>query len=46
MKRCFIEETGSGYMRGAIQLHLDGLRDAAYDVPEPHSYSAYVVVPA
>ncbi|MDP2957791.1 MAG: type II toxin-antitoxin system HicB family antitoxin [Longimicrobiales bacterium] len=29
-------------MREAIQLHLDGLKDAACEVPEPHSYSAYV----
>ena len=32
-------------MREAIQLHLDGLRNAAYEVPEPHTYSAYVEVP-
>ncbi len=31
-------------MRGAIRVHLDGLREAEYEVPEPHSYSAYVEV--
>jgi predicted RNase H-like HicB family nuclease/predicted RNA binding protein YcfA (HicA-like mRNA interferase family) len=33
-------------MREAIQLHLEGLREAAHEVPEPHSYSTYVDVPA
>jgi predicted RNase H-like HicB family nuclease len=33
-------------MREAIRFHLDGLRHASYDVPEPHSYSMYVEVPA
>lgn len=33
-------------MREAIQFHLDGLRQEAYDVPEAHSYSMYVEVPA
>jgi predicted RNase H-like HicB family nuclease len=33
-------------MQEAIQLHLDGLREEAYEVPEPHSYSTYVEVPA
>jgi predicted RNase H-like HicB family nuclease len=33
-------------MREAIQLHLHGLRDAAYEVPEPRSYATYVEVPA
>ncbi len=33
-------------MREAIQLHLEGLRDAACEVPEPHTYSAYVEVHA
>lgn len=33
-------------MREAIRFHLDGLRDDECDVPEPHSYSAYVEVPA
>ncbi|HSW30512.1 MAG TPA: type II toxin-antitoxin system HicB family antitoxin [Longimicrobiales bacterium] len=33
-------------MHEAIRSHLDGLRDDECDVPEPHSYSAYVEVPA
>ena len=33
-------------MREAIQFHLDGLREDDYEVPEPHSYSTYVEVPA
>jgi len=33
-------------MREAIQFHLDGLREEADEVPEPHSYSTYVEVPA
>ena len=33
-------------MREAIQFHVEGLRDGEYDVSEPHSYSAYVEVPA
>lgn len=33
-------------MQEAIRFHLDGLREEAYDVPEPHSYSTYVEVPA
>ena len=33
-------------MDQAIRLHLDGLREEAYEVPEPHSYSTYVEVPA
>jgi predicted RNase H-like HicB family nuclease len=32
-------------MHEAIQFHLDGLREEAYEVPEPHSYSSYVEVP-
>jgi predicted RNase H-like HicB family nuclease len=28
-------------MHEAIRFHLDGLREEAYEVPEPHSYSAY-----
>jgi predicted RNase H-like HicB family nuclease len=31
-------------MRESIQFHLDGLREEAYDVPEPHSYSTYIEV--
>jgi predicted RNase H-like HicB family nuclease len=33
-------------MHEAIQFHLDGLREEDYEVPEPHSYSTYVEVPA
>jgi predicted RNase H-like HicB family nuclease len=33
-------------MRGAIQLHLAGLRDAGEPVPEPHASSFWVEVPA
>lgn len=33
-------------MHEAIQFHLDGLREEAYEVPEPHSYSTYVEVSA
>lgn len=33
-------------MREAIALHLDGLREDGVPVPEPHSYSAYVELPA
>ena len=33
-------------MRDAIQLHLAGLRDAGEPVPEPHSSSSWVEVPA
>jgi len=33
-------------MDEAIRLHLEGLRDGALEVPEPHSYSTYVEVPA
>jgi predicted RNase H-like HicB family nuclease len=33
-------------MHEAIRFHVDGLREEAYEVPEPHSYSAYVEVPA
>lgn len=33
-------------MREAIEFHLDGLREEEYEVPEPHSYSIYVEVPA
>jgi len=33
-----------GNMQQAIQLHLEGLRDEACEVPEPHSYSTYVDV--
>ena len=33
-------------MDEAIRLHLEGLRAGAYEVPEPHTYSTYVEVPA
>ncbi len=33
-------------MREAIAFHLEGLRLEGYSVPEPHSYSTYVEVPA
>jgi predicted RNase H-like HicB family nuclease len=33
-------------MSEAIRLHLDGLRQEATEVPEPHTYSAYVEIPA
>ncbi len=33
-------------MREAIEFHLDGLRRDGYKVPEPHSYSAYIELPA
>jgi predicted RNase H-like HicB family nuclease len=33
-------------MHEAIALHLDGLREEGQTVPEPHTYSAYVELPA
>jgi predicted RNase H-like HicB family nuclease len=33
-------------MREAIAFHLDGMARSGQAVPEPHSYSAYVEVPA
>jgi predicted RNase H-like HicB family nuclease len=33
-------------MREAIAFHLDGLAHNGEAIPEPHSYSAYVEVPA
>ena len=33
-------------MRKAIAFHLDGLREEGQAVPEPHTYSAYVELPA
>lgn len=33
-------------MREAIQFHLEGLRAERMELPEPHSYSTYVDVPA
>jgi predicted RNase H-like HicB family nuclease len=35
-----------GNMREAIELHLAGLREEGMSLPEPHSSSAYVDVPA
>lgn len=29
-------------MRDAIAFHIDGLREEGLQVPEPHTYSAYV----
>jgi predicted RNase H-like HicB family nuclease len=33
-------------MREAIAFHLDGMARNGETIPEPHSYSAYVEVPA
>ncbi|SPE27905.1 conserved hypothetical protein [Candidatus Sulfotelmatobacter sp. SbA7] len=33
-------------MREAIAFHLDGMARNGEAIPEPHSYSAYVEVPA
>ncbi|MBN2034346.1 MAG: type II toxin-antitoxin system HicB family antitoxin [Deltaproteobacteria bacterium] len=33
-------------MRGAIQFHLDGMREDGETIPVPHSYSTYCEVPA
>lgn len=33
-------------MREAIEFHLDGLREEGQAIPEPHTYSAYVELPA
>jgi len=33
-------------MREAIEFHLEGLRFEGLEVPAPHTYSAYVEVPA
>lgn len=33
-------------MREAIDFHLDGMRLEGIEVPEPHSYSAHIEVPA
>lgn len=33
-------------MREAIAFHLDGLREEGQAVPEPHTYSAYIELPA
>lgn len=33
-------------MREAMTFHLEGLALEGYDIPEPHSYSAYVEIAA
>jgi predicted RNase H-like HicB family nuclease len=33
-------------MREAIEFHLEGMARNGESIPEPHSYSAYVEVPA
>jgi len=33
-------------MKDAIAFHLDGLREEGQTVAEPHTYSAYVELPA
>ncbi len=33
-------------MREAIEFHVDGLREEGYPVPEPHTSSSYVELPA
>ncbi len=33
-------------MKSAIELHIEGLRDAGYDVPRPSSQAAYCEVAA
>ena len=33
-------------MREAIEFHLEGLRLEGYEIPEPHSSSAYIEVSA
>ena len=33
-------------MKGAIAFHLDGLREEGLAIPEPHSTSSYVEIPA
>ena len=40
-----LEETGKN-MREAIEFHLEGMRLEGLSVPEPHTYSTYVEVPA
>jgi predicted RNase H-like HicB family nuclease len=34
------------HMQEAMEFHLQGMRREGYALPEPHSYSAYVEVPA
>lgn len=33
-------------MREAVAFHLDGLREDGQAVPEPHTYSVYIELPA
>lgn len=33
-------------MRKAIAFHLEGLRLEGFEIPESHTYSAYVEIPA
>jgi predicted RNase H-like HicB family nuclease len=33
-------------MQKAIELHLEGLREEGYPVPEPSTWSAYVEISA
>ena len=33
-------------MQGAIAFHLEGMAQNGEPIPEPHTYSAYVEVPA
>ena len=33
-------------MRGAIAFHSEGMRRGGEPIPEPHTYSAYVDMPA
>jgi predicted RNase H-like HicB family nuclease len=40
-----LEETEHN-MREAIAFHLEGMRLEELSVPEPHTYSAYVEIPA
>jgi predicted RNase H-like HicB family nuclease len=40
------EEEVERNMREAIAFHLDGLREEGQIAPEPHTYSAYVELPA
>ncbi|MGH9352519.1 MAG: type II toxin-antitoxin system HicB family antitoxin [Terriglobia bacterium] len=40
-----LEETEKN-MREAIEFHLEGMRLEGLSLPEPHTYSAYVEIPA
>ena len=39
-------EEAENNMREAIEFHVDGLRKEGYPVPEPHTTSSYVDLPA